>query len=81
MKAWITKYALTAGVFEVAGEVTVSGCLRYESGGYACYACYAFGNDWHSDRASAIARAEEMKIRKLQSLDRQIKKVSALKFD
>lgn len=78
MRAWITKYALTDGVFEVDGEATQSGCLRYKSGDY-----YSFvsGGDWHPTREQAVARAEDMRIRKLKSLDNQIKRVSSLRFD
>lgn len=78
MKAWVTKWALSSGIIEVDGEITSSGCLRYKSGEFTGY---VFGNDFHQTKESAIARAEEMRIRKLKSLDKQIKKVSALKFD
>lgn len=78
MRAWITRYALTDGVFEVDGEVTQSGCLRYKLGDYYSFAS---GGDWHPTKERAVARAEDMRIRKLKSLDKQIKRVSALRFD
>ena len=80
MKVWISKYALTVGVFEVDGEVTRNGGIAFTppEGGLRQY---YYGNDWHDTKDAAVARAEDMRIRKLKSLDAQIKKVSALKFD
>lgn len=38
-------------------------------------------NDWFENKEDAIKNAEEIRIKKIQSLDKQIKKLSALKFD
>lgn len=80
MKAWITKYALTSGIFEAEGSVTRQGGFRGRpvQGGLDQY---FYGADFHLTKEEAITRAEEMRVRKLQSLDKQIKKVSALKFE
>lgn len=80
MRVWISKYALSVGLFEVDGEVTREGGISYTppEGGLRQY---YYGSDWHDTKEAAVARAEEMRIRKLKSLDAQIKKVSALKFD
>ena len=77
---WITKYALTRGIFkreliEVDGDcatvVDENGMNRKD---------LYFRNDWHSTKEDAIARSEEMRIKKLQSLDKQVKKISAINF-
>lgn len=76
MKVFLTKYALTKGIHIVDAEKTDSGYWRVE-GHYQLYGineCFVIFDD-------AIAKAEEMKIKKLQSLDKQIKKISALNFD
>ena len=80
MRVWVSKYALSEGLFEVDGEVTREGGISYTppNGGLRQY---YYGSDWHATKESAIARAEEMRIRKLKSLNKQIENVTALKFD
>lgn len=78
MKIYVTRFALTSGIQEfdadkIEGDMVVA---------YDQYRCrlYFHGNDWHRTREAAVARAEEMRVKKLQSLERQIKKVSKLVF-
>lgn len=81
-KVFITKYALT-------GAITEHEVIDYFDGqrvkvkwvGGPNNAAYFTKDDWHHTKSGAIARSEEMRIKKLQSLDRQIKKLSAKKFD
>ena len=37
-------------------------------------------NEWFENKDDAIANAEERRIKKLKSLDKQVKKISALNF-
>lgn len=78
---YITKYALTTGVYsaeaDVNGDMAVQAVQR-EKG--SVYAQYFHGKDWHLTEDEALDRAEEMRIAKLKSLDKQMKKISALKF-
>jgi len=39
------------------------------------------GKDWHTDKESAIKKAEEMKQKKIKSLKRQIEKLENMKFE
>lgn len=82
MKVWITRYALTSGIFEV--EATLSdrspSMVTYRRSPDSLLE-FAHGNDWHVMRETAVARAEEMKIAKLQSLEKQIRKVSKITFE
>lgn len=79
--AWVTKYALTAGIREVEGEV-----VSFSSGSTMLTYTYhgvrynAHNNDFCMTEEEAKAKAEEMRASKLKSLDKQIKKISALKF-
>lgn len=78
---FITKYALTVGIIEVK-EIRDSKSkdmvvYRYKD---ATFDQYAHGKDFWLTKEEAIERAEEMRIAKLKSLDKQIKKISALKF-
>lgn len=86
MKVWITKYALTKGIFET--EVT-SKCLDIDpTGNMICITengfnsyCHGEGKEWNKDKESAIKRADEMKKKKISSLKKQIEKLKNMKFD
>ena len=81
MKVFITKYALSSGIFSVDAELAKSIDMisyRREAGSFLEF---AHKNEWHSCADKAIARAEEMRIAKLKSLDKQVKKVSAMVFE
>lgn len=77
-KIYVTKYALTSGISEHDAEVSSDGNMAsFRKNGYPHN---YHGNDFHLTFESALNRAEEMRIKKLQSLDKQIKKISSLKF-
>lgn len=81
MKVWITKFALTAGIFSV--EATPKdGMVAYRRSpdSYIEYA-HGLAREWHLTPESALDRAEEMRAKKLESLDAQIKKVSKITFE
>lgn len=75
---YITKYALTTGVY--SAEADVNGDMAVQRAKGSGYAQYFHGKDWHLTEYEALDRAEEMRIAKLKSLDKQMKKISALKF-
>lgn len=78
-KAYITKYALTQGIFEADGEESSAGGFRFRfPGSYTSE--YVYGKDWHKTFPEALSRAEEMRKRKLASLNRQIKKLESIEF-
>ena len=75
--AWVTKYALTLGIKKVDGRINhkiSSGMLCYGDGETA------HGNDWHRTEAEAVARAEQMRLKKIESLNKQIAKLKKLSF-
>ena len=77
MKVWITKYALTHGIWERTGEsCPPHGMIQYGIGLYA----HGEGREWHRTLDSAIKRAEAMRITKIASLNRGIVKMKALRF-
>lgn len=80
MKVWITKYALTIGIIEINAEITEDGSA-YDMG--SSFPAYYHGEDkeWHRTKESAIARAEEMRQKKIESLKNQIEKLEVLKFE
>lgn len=78
MKMYLTKYALTDGIKVVDAESTSSDNDYVKVSGY--YSLFTLKKDITPDKKVALQRAEEMRITKLKSLDKQIKKLSALKF-
>lgn len=78
MKVWITKYALTSGILEREAEVCTDSTISVKGTGY-CTVCF-HGNEWHKSRESAIAKAEEMRKKKIASLKKQIEKLEKMEF-
>jgi len=76
---WITKYALTMGIYKVQGEVDekypdmliVSGKVRdiYHNG------------HWHRTPEMAIAKAQKMRNAKIKSLRKMLDKLEAMTFE
>lgn len=78
MKIWITKYALTAGILAREGWTTdVERMIGYQEGASRNYMHKPY---WHASEAEAVSHAEELKARKLQSLEKQIAKIRKLKI-
>lgn len=79
-EVFITKYALTKGVYRALGEIKgdMFICRATVRG---TYDTFFHGNDWHLTVDAAIERAEEMRVSKLKSLDKQKKKLLAIIFE
>lgn len=77
MKVWITKYALTRGVFQLYVVDLGNGIVRSSSNALEHY----HKRDWHLAKESAISRAEEMRKKKISSLKKQIEKLENMKFE
>lgn len=76
MKVWITKYALTKGIFEIDARITDD----YAFGG-TVYECYIReGNEWHRTYEAAVHKAEEMRDKKIESLEKKFDKLKKMKF-
>lgn len=70
MKVWITKYALTTGIFTTDVESTFSdGMVK------ATWPAYYHKGEWHKTEKEALERARDMAKRKLASLKNSAKKV------
>ncbi len=80
MKVYVTKYALTKGIFEMNVESqSEDGKSVFGKAWDQFY--HGQGLEWCKDKASAIARAEEMRQKKIASLKKQIKKLEAMQFE
>lgn len=83
MKVWISKYALTQGIFAVEGErCTSSGSPdMIQARGKGLPAFYhGEGRDWHLSFDAASSRAEKMREDKLASMRKKMGKLQSLKF-
>lgn len=76
MKIWISQYALSEGVIETEGEPRQISLVLLNSGRYV----YGEGRNWHRTREDAVARAEEMRKKKIYSLRKQLERLEALCF-
>jgi hypothetical protein len=74
MKVWITKYALTLGVFE-AKAASISSDTMLVTGTKGVFAVYYQKPDWHTDQESARLQVLKMGEAELVSLHKQMAKV------
>jgi len=79
MKAYITKYALTSGVFVMEGNSSLNGIFGRREGDWSDTGYY--GKDVHLTKESALARCEEMRTSKLKSIKKQMQKIADMKFE
>jgi polyhydroxyalkanoate synthesis regulator phasin len=77
MKVWVTKYAMSGIGVIPCEEARYS---KVETTVAVGSAFFLHGDDWHTTPEAAIARAEEMRTRKLASLKKQIAKLEAMTF-
>jgi hypothetical protein len=80
MKVWITKYALTKGIFTIETEDDgADGMITDRS-----EPCTAFfhgeGRDWHRSEYAATRRADEMKKAKIAALVKATEKLRKMQF-
>lgn len=79
MKVYITKYALTKGILEKDATVIEDfpKMIRIEN---VRWPEKYFKPDWHETKEQAIKQAEEMRIKKIATLKRAIKKLETKTF-
>lgn len=82
MKVWVSKYALTTGIFEVENcEITSSGKgVMWKDDGCFWQSVYGLGREYHTSQEDAFIRAEAMRLDRIASLRKQIAKLEKLKF-
>ncbi len=75
-EVYVTKYALTQGILKMVVRATsFPGMVSTRLGGYSFHK-----GEWFEDFESAVLKAEEMREKKLQSLERQMQKIKSLDF-
>ena len=81
MKIWNTKYALSSGIttheVEEPNPTTPNLVVVEEANRFTLY-LHGEGRDWHRTKESAVAKADDMRKRKIASLKKQIEKLEKL---
>lgn len=77
---YITKYALTGGIQLVEAIEVGDGFLRDSRSRFQTL-YHGEGREWHRTYASALGRAEEMRIAKSVSLRKSLAKLEKLRFE
>jgi hypothetical protein len=86
MKVYITKHALTQGIYEVDVEQPnkdyPDSVFAKKDGSFGVYrdSFHGQGKEWHRSLASAECKAEQMRVAKIVSLKKQIKKLEEMAF-
>lgn len=80
-KAYVTKYALTDGIVIVDAEASENsiGMISYKKPDH-WGTMFAHGKDWHRTEEQALARAEEMRKKKIVSLEKSIAKMRSIEI-
>lgn len=81
MKFFITRYVLTNGIQEIEAEECGNGMLRTPRiANEIVKYFHGEGKDWHKTLENARVRAEEIRKKKIVSLNKSIKKLEQMKF-
>lgn len=83
MIVWITKYALTQGILEMDVRQADTEIVVISAGfrdGCFWAAQYFHRGEWFKTKEDAIVKAEDMRQRKLRSLQKQITKLQKMQF-
>jgi hypothetical protein len=80
-KVFITKYALTTGIFECVMDVRTEtkSCYGRPDGYY--FNVMFCGNDFHLTKEEALLDCEKRRLKKIKSLKKQIEKLEKLSFN
>lgn len=83
MKIFVTKYALTQGILVMEAEQKNEHLVLIPAGNNGVnFFCsqYFHRGEWFKTREEAIVKAEDMRQRKLRSLQKQITKLQKIQF-
>lgn len=80
MKVFITKHALTLGVVEIEAEIIHLQNYTLCKGNYNGFKNCFLKGDFHFTKEAAIKKAEEMRLKKIASLEKQLVKYKNKRF-
>ena len=73
---WCSKYALTGGITEHKGQADEE---FFWPEGWSC-TIWEIGKDAHATREEAVAVAEKKRVRKIQSVEKQLARLRNMTF-
>ena len=76
MKIFVTKYALSTGIFTIDADIRSSGLARENKR----VVVYFSEDEYTLTKEEAIAQAEKMRIKKILSIEKSLKKIKAIDF-
>jgi hypothetical protein len=76
-KYWLSKYALSKGIFEIEGEEGRYGIRQVGS----FHSLFRLGRDVHIERSDALKAAETMRVRKIASVKKQLSRLEKMSFE
>jgi hypothetical protein len=76
MKVWITKYALTKGIYTLEAEDSGDGMVKY--GKPVDWSQYYHGNEWHRTNDAAVQHVATMISAKRKAIAKQMAKLDGL---
>ncbi|MCL1655458.1 hypothetical protein M2T79_02535 [Elizabethkingia miricola] len=74
---YVTKYALTKGILEMECLLVSNNMIKTTNK----YSQYFHLNEWFLSKEDAIKKAEQMRDKKLESLNKQVNKLTKLNFE
>jgi hypothetical protein len=80
-KYWVTKYALSRGIYTIDGKPTTTDPNRIMRVSNKLYSWFSLGKDCFETAEEAIAAAEKMRSKKIKSLNDQAKKIASIDFE
>ena len=81
-KYWIIKYALTKGIYEVKAKTSNDNKdVLIAREGISISWFHGEGKEWCKSQEDAISRANDMKIKKIESLKKQLKSLENMTFE
>jgi hypothetical protein len=81
MKVWISKYALTQGIYDVeVSDPDAHQIVEQRHPNMYSTFYHGEGREWHRTEAGARTRANEMVQKKIKSLERSLAKFKKLRF-
>lgn len=85
MKVFVTKYALSDGIWESEARLVKDGMVELKKGKDGIpmrggWYLHGEGREYCLDRQSAVSRAEQLRKAKVKSIEKQLAKVKAIKF-
>jgi len=80
VKVWITKYALTKGIFEANGEIFSDEYPNIIDIGVSVSRLYYSKPHWHTSAEAANARADKMRQAKIEYHRKAIAELEKIRF-